>query len=254
VRASASARGLHVTLVVLAAATAAGFFSGVRSSEREGAGLLARPRGAAISAPSARSYRDMREREISPNAGVYVGAMARLEAGRPGVLDPVNQTDGERAQALERRASRRAFDGAPPTVPHRVLQMEAPSCLACHERGLVVGAARAPAMSHRRLDSCTQCHVVGADPRPVASTPLPPDNTFEGLRSWGRGARAWPGAPPTIPHPTLMRGTCAACHGTAGLSGLRSTHPWRESCPQCHASSASLDQRSPAPLGSTVSP
>ncbi|MBK6532709.1 MAG: hypothetical protein IPF99_24875 [Deltaproteobacteria bacterium] len=39
-----------------------------------------------------------------------------------------------------------------------------------------------------------------------------------------------------------MRGRCESCHGVLS-QGIRSTHPWRESCTQCHAPSAALDQR-----------
>jgi hypothetical protein len=40
-----------------------------------------------------------------------------------------------------------------------------------------------------------------------------------------------------------MREACASCHGPSGKRGLRSTHPVRASCQQCHARSAALDQR-----------
>jgi cytochrome c-type protein NapB len=103
-------------------------------------------------------------------------------------------------------------------------------------------------MSHARSDSCLQCHVVAIDPR--AGTPVTPEveTAFEGAWAPG-GARAWPGAPPTIPHATRMRERCDACHGPYGALGLRSTHPWRASCRQCHAASAELDQRSAVVVG-----
>jgi hypothetical protein len=54
--------------------------------------------------------------------------------------------------------------------------------------------------------------------------------------------RDYDGAPPTIPHPTLMRGECASCHGVFGADGIKTTHPWRQSCTQCHAMNAVNDQ------------
>jgi cytochrome c-type protein NapB len=153
-------------------------------------------------------------------------------------------TEAERTAALERRATGRAYDGAPPTVPHPVDQHAAPACLACHEHGARIGALVAPVMSHARRDNCLQCHVVARDPRPVEVTPPAPETEFIGMRS-RRGERAWPGAPPTIPHATTMRDRCDSCHGPYGALGMRPNHPWRASCSQCHAPSAALDQRGP---------
>ncbi|MFN7141654.1 MAG: hypothetical protein ACK4UN_20210, partial [Limisphaerales bacterium] len=68
-------------------------------------------------------------------------------------------------------------------------------------------------------------------------------NEFIGFMSPGKGKRAYPGAPPTIPHPTAMRSDCMRCHGPNGVAGLKTSHPYRQSCTQCHAPSAELDQR-----------
>ncbi|WP_437790391.1 nitrate reductase cytochrome c-type subunit [Sorangium sp. So ce693] len=247
------ARGLHVGLAAIVAVAAAGYFSGVRGTEQGVAELRGDPAPPSASV-EARSYADMRERAHGPNAGMYEGAFARLEAADADLYAPVEQSEADREAALERRASRRAYDGAPPTIPHRIEQLGAPDCLSCHERGLRVANLTAPRMSHRRYESCTQCHVVGADPRPLADTPPPPDNTFAGMASPRRGARAYEGAPPTIPHPTLMRSECASCHGVHGALGMRSTHPYRQSCTQCHAPSAELDQRAPRPLSAWPPP
>jgi cytochrome c-type protein NapB len=131
-------------------------------------------------------------------------------------------------------------------VPHAIDQIGVPACLACHDRGMQVGALIARPMSHEPRASCVQCHVVSEDPRPGVITPPPPVNTFVGLAAPNGGERAWDGAPPTIPHATRMRERCDSCHGVLGVVGMRSTHPWRASCTQCHAPSAALDQRAPA--------
>jgi cytochrome c-type protein NapB len=39
-----------------------------------------------------------------------------------------------------------------------------------------------------------------------------------------------------------MRSDCMSCHGYEGRLGIRTTHPWRNSCQQCHAPSAAMEQ------------
>lgn len=147
--------------------------------------------------------------------------------------------------ALADRASNRAYDGAPPTIPHAVRQNSAAECLACHEDALAVRGRTASAMSHAELASCTQCHVVSEQPMPGAA--LPPDatfaaNSFVGMVSPSKGERAWPIAPPTTPHHTSMRENCMSCHGPEGRDPLVTPHPERQSCQQCHPPSAGMDQ------------
>jgi cytochrome c-type protein NapB len=234
-----------------------GYFAGVRGTARDVEVLRARgsARGAELepAAVAPRSYADMRTKRYGDNAAAATAAFRAIadhvppvaSAGSVGTKETLTSPD-DRAAAIAARARRRAFDGAPPTIPHRIDQGapgRSPDCLACHERGLAVATLRAPAMSHRRLDACPQCHVVAVDPRPVANTPSAPENTFVGTRATGSSQRAWPGAPPLIPHPTLMRSACTSCHGPQGAQGLHTPHPFRESCQQCHAPSAALDQR-----------
>ncbi|WP_437585314.1 nitrate reductase cytochrome c-type subunit [Sorangium sp. So ce1000] len=247
------ARSLHVVLATIIAIAAVGFFSGVRGTE-QGVAALRGDSPLPSASVEARSYPDMRERAYGPNADMYEGAFTRLEAAHADLFAPVEPSEADREAALEKRASRRAYDGAPPTIPHRIEQLGAPDCLSCHERGLRVANLTAPRMSHVRYESCTQCHVVGDDPRPLTETPPAPENSFVGMASPRRGARAYEGAPPTIPHPTLMRSECASCHGVHGVLGIRSTHPYRQSCTQCHAPSAELDQRAPKALSAWPPP
>jgi nitrate reductase (cytochrome), electron transfer subunit len=176
------------------------------------------------------------------NAGMYADAVATLRAGIPEIGGPALRDEAGRDRALADRAARRAYEGAPPTIPHEVEQLAVGACLTCHERGASIVGRIAPAISHERYQSCLQCHVVERDPRGFGEAP-PPANAFVGLSAPGPGDRAWPGAPPTIPHPTTMRSECGSCHGPAGAAPLRTTHPERYSCEQCHAPSATLDQR-----------
>lgn len=154
---------------------------------------------------------------------------------------PVRTAD-ERAAAVSQRMDRRAYDGAPPVVPHPVTQESSASCLACHGPGLAVKDRLASRISHEHFSSCTQCHVPsGGTGLPTAEQGLlaafGKGNNFRGVSATGRSTRAWPGAPPTVPHPLLMRSDCLSCHGPVGLPGLRTSHPERQQCVQCHVQS-----------------
>lgn len=240
-------RSVQVLVTVAIVVAAAGLVSGVRGTGSDVRSFIA-ARPPAGTAPEARSYRDMRAAMHGPNAAVQPAWWRALAV--PDLFAPVVQSEADRDAALERRTARRAYDGAPPTIPHAIDQLAPPSCLTCHEHGARIASMVAPRISHPPLGSCVQCHVVAADPRPGVATPPAPATDFAGLAPPRGGARAWPGAPPTIPHTTWMRDHCASCHGTLGSHGIRSTHPWRASCTQCHAPSAQLDQRAPiAALG-----
>lgn len=160
----------------------------------------------------------------------------------PARTKPVER-GGELRRTVAERSKNRAYDGAPPTVPHPVRQDAASECLACHEEGLRLRGALASALPHAAFTSCTQCHVVQESPIPGADPPAETVGTaFVGLLDAEPGARAWTGAPPVIPHATPMRENCLGCHGPNGRDALRSSHPERESCTQCHAGRSSLAQ------------
>ena len=151
-----------------------------------------------------------------------------------------------KADDLKARANLRAYDGAPPTIPHAVRQSSAAECLACHDAGMQLRGRVARPMSHAPYASCTQCHVVAEAPMPGPT--LAPDatfatNTFVGLASPVAGPRAWDIAPPVIPHRQFMRERCMSCHGPNGRDAMRSTHPDRQQCVQCHAAQSGLEQR-----------
>lgn len=186
-------------------------------------------------------YRDVSAIGRGPNAGMYEQRLAR---GLPGLTDEVKR-DGDLAGVRAKRASRRAYDGAPPTIPHAVEQTGAPSCLACHGAGAKIGDKIAPAMSHRRYSSCTQCHVPQQTPLPNRPPAMLAPNSFRGLPAATTGTRAWGGAPPTIPHKVFMRERCASCHGVSGANPIRSTHPYRQSCQQCHVPDSGSAQDQP---------
>lgn len=134
------------------------------------------------------------------------------------------------------RAERRAYDGAPPVIPHKPFGMR---CIECHnERGMEVsGVGFAPPSPHESTrgmseDSrCRQCHVE------VQTSALFRESAFRGLpQDLRKGARLYSGAPPTLPHPVAMRENCLACHsGPAAREEIRCSHPERTRCLQCHA-------------------
>ncbi|MEZ4361335.1 MAG: nitrate reductase cytochrome c-type subunit [Kofleriaceae bacterium] len=260
-------RGLHIGLVVAATVATVGLLSGVESSGREVSSYLpARPAASTANpgnaASASRSYRDMRETMYGPNAALSDLWWQHLRQVPIAATVLAPATEEERAAALARRAARRAYDGAPPIIPHEIDQLAAPACLTCHDRGVSLAGVFAPRMSHEPRASCVQCHVAARgspEGLAAASGPGGPDartfagwqeeTAFVGLAAPLAGSRAWPGAPPMIPHTTWMRERCASCHGPAGVVGLRTPHPWRQSCTQCHAPSAWLDQRAPVALG-----
>lgn len=183
---------------------------------------------------------------------MYDGAFARLRDQGPSVNDEVVQTAEEREAVLGQRRERRAYAGAPPTIPHSVQQKDPAACLACHSSGAQIAGKRAPAMSHREYTMCTQCHAMQrTENEHVAQLGEYPDaleHGFEGLHEPSQGSRAYQGAPPTMPHPLFMRENCSSCHGVHGALGMRSTHPERQNCQQCHAESAPFDQAAVPPF------
>lgn len=151
----------------------------------------------------------------------------------------------EKEASLHLRSSRRAFNGAPPIIPHPVENTTDAACYACHANGVKLAGLKASVMSHQFLGNCLQCHAPMA-PTPFQNVDASVETSFVGLPAPKWGKRAHQGAPPTIPHSQWMRENCHACHGGPnGWAGMESTHPWRTNCTQCHAPSATLDQAIP---------
>ena len=149
-------------------------------------------------------------------------------------LAPVPGHDGVTKSAASERALRRAFDGAPPVIPHAAFG----PCVSCHsDSGMAVeGVGFSPPSPHARtkgmsaVSRCQQCHVFQTTRAVFA------DNGFDGLRQdLRRGRRLNALAPPVIPHQILMRENCQACHsGPTAREEIRTSHPERARCRQCH--------------------
>ena len=179
----------------------------------------------------------MRTSLVTVRAAVsLVAAVAVVAAGcsDPGQV-PVPDREGAVKSTASVRAERRAYDGAPPTVPHENFGA---ACTGCHdERGQsVTGVGFAPASPHDGTSKaggttrCRQCHVF------VTTDDLFVVSEYEGIpQNLAAGDRATAGAPPRIPHRILMRENCVACHdGPGAREEVRTTHPERTRCRQCH--------------------
>jgi cytochrome c-type protein NapB len=216
-----------------------------------------RPTTPAAGLMEAPRYAEINARARGPNRD-YQSDVRSLVSNAPLVTDPVIQTAADKELALARRAARRAYAGAPPVIPHPASADQPAVCLSCHANGVRVGDRIGPQISHRHLTNCTQCHALD-HPGSTAPGNLPGDITSDhgaasalnravGHPGPSAGLRAYPGAPPQMPHPTSMRENCTSCHGVLGQPGLRTTHPERMNCIQCHAQSAELNQtRFPEP-------
>ncbi len=237
-------RGVRVGLTIAIAAAAVGFFTGTRGGPVQES-VQRRPTATATAgvalAPRQADMEAMRYRDRRAEQSAALTAMAKPPRG---LLDPVQGSDSAYDQELLQRAELRAYDGAPPTIPHPIDQHGAPACLSCHEHGMSVNGKVARPLSHALFTSCTQCHVTRDGPMAV-SEPWPQQvsegSTFVGLMPPQHGARAYVAAPPLLPHRSFMRERCASCHGL-WANGIASSHPARQSCTQCHALSASADQ------------
>ncbi len=165
----------------------------------------------------------------------------------------------------------RAFPGAPPRIPHGLTAEEYRStgCNPCHERGGYVGrfSSYVPVTPHPGYTDCLQCHLpddvlVGVrfpDPRRNAlclqcHVPDAPAPEYVPL-DWEPPAwpetdrRALPGAPPAVPHDFQLRGDCLACHmGPAGVEEIRTDHPERANCRQCHVPALTEEDAFTRPL------
>jgi nitrate reductase (cytochrome), electron transfer subunit len=188
------------------------------------------------------SYSELRQSTRGPDRNVYLASAEQLRAQIGPLTGEFQRSPEEREAMLRARAERRAYDGAPPVVPHPVDERAIPNCLTCHEKGAVVGGLTARALSHPAFGSCLQCHTTApaAHGSPTVAS-VAPESAFEPEPFGGHGTRAWPEAPPAMPHSNWMRQNCSSCHGVAGHPGLRTPHADRQNCQQCHATTAGQD-------------
>jgi cytochrome c-type protein NapB len=143
--------------------------------------------------------------------------------------------DPAHAEAKEEYYKRRAYQGAPPRIPHELVTKKgigAGACLKCHEHGGYTAKfeAYAPITPHPEFLNCRQCHV------PILTEQSFTEGSgFEGLGHPTLQNKALISSPPTIPHDLQNRTDCLSCHGGAGgMTSIRVSHPYRANCVQCH--------------------
>ncbi|MCU0226132.1 MAG: nitrate reductase cytochrome c-type subunit [Bryobacterales bacterium] len=151
---------------------------------------------------------------------------------------------GDHARSLNDYYARRAYPGAPPAIPHGELNGStfgpAP-CLGCHRSGGYVPQfkAFAPITPHPELTSCNQCHVEAGNVGSFRET------QFVAASAPPINQQALTGAPPPIPHGLDMRNSCLSCHASPSApKEIRTDHPERVNCRQCHAAVVENGQQS----------
>lgn len=210
----------------------------------------------------------------SPDGEEPIATEAGVSRLRPGDLAVAPDYTGERqghVRVLEIYRRLRAYPGAPPRIPHGLTEEEfrRTTCNVCHRRGGWVArfGTYAPVTPHPEYGSCLQCHLpldelVGI-PRPVSESALvcdqchvdpdAPRRTFVEVdwrpAEWPETDRqAMAGSPHLIPHGLESRNNCLACHsGPGAVVELRTDHPERLGCRQCHVPDGSTDEPTPPP-------
>lgn len=187
----------------------------------------------------ATAYAELPDAPISPNHN-WKTELASFKQTPWDPFAPIELSHADKLAALEKRSRTRAFNGAPPTVPHPIDQVSSQACMACHGEGLKSATLRASKMPHPFYANCTQCHV--EDHAKFASAAVAFESDFVGLPAPTAGPRAFDNAPPVIPHATWMREDCLSCHGRTAEHGMKTTHAWRTNCQQCHAPQTDLNR------------
>jgi nitrate reductase (cytochrome), electron transfer subunit len=255
-----SKRATHVFIAIVAVTAASGYFMGIQQN------LALRPKDPttyalpdAVHEPGMREnggpatiseYSQLKEARQKANS-FWTNSIHNLAAPDPDFF-PTNQFNpGKRLEATAARMERRAYEGAPPVIPHHVEQNSSSNCLSCHGQGAVIQGRTASKISHAHFSECLQCHVPSLNSGvPVTVPDTFATNSWKGRPAPGTGERAYQGSPPVIPHRLSMREDCMSCHGPLGSEGLRTTHPYRNNCLQCHAIDSTVDQNLPVQTGS----
>ena len=165
---------------------------------------------------------------IPSEAGVFKRSEHALDYSNM----PIDETH---SRTLKEYYKNRAYPGAPPSIPHTVVDergLGGNACLKCHENGGYTEKyeAYAPVTPHPEMTNCRQCHVVQNTQTLFTAARL------EKLTAPKTGVNnALLGSPPMIPHQIQMRENCLACHaGPSAPKEIRVAHPERINCRQCH--------------------
>lgn len=245
-----------VILVVLLTASIvsiSGVFMGMRHSPKDEQGYkpwLNQPNGHASDdhhVHVAPRYADIPESDWKVDSH-WVSHLNTLPKASDEQVELPVMSAAERGEVIAHRAERRAYDGAPPVIPHAIQSIEVQSCVACHsaDANVLIAGKETPKMSHPMLANCTQCHVPSEGENFLKGNEiagLNVESLFVGASSPGKGDKAYDGAPPVVPHRLNMRQNCMACHGNGMANAVSTSHPQRKNCLQCHAPNATFDNR-----------
>ena len=191
-----------------------------------------------------------------------IGAEAEVFRTRADMMAIDPGTRRERAahqRTLKTFRYLRAYPGAPPRIPHGLTpdEFRTGACRTCHERGgySLRFAAYVPVTPHSEMGPCLQCHVGDGGITGISRPSSDPNSRCPTCHGSGGTPRAdasatlnwrttaWPQlprpipdrSPPSIPHDLQLRGNCIACHtGPAAVAEIRTSHPERADCRQCH--------------------
>lgn len=246
----------RVALIVAAAVSLAGAGLAVQRASTRRATDEARAPEAVPAVPGA---------PIAHEAEVF-----RTRPGAQAVEPDARRRDEAHPRTIATYRALRSYPGAPPRIPHGVTEVEfrTTRCNTCHERGGYSQrfGAYAPVNPHPERAMCLQCHAPAYE---LVGVPFPRTGANDPCRQCHAGvpakfsesAIAWRAAPwpalairalagaPVIPHDLDGRGNCLACHmGPGAVAELRTSHPERADCRQCHvtAGDASLVFSRPA--------
>ena len=246
---------LGVLVFILGIVAMSGFFMGMRETDTEVAGYR-KPVEVVPTAseefPPAPKYEDIQDSDMLANKHwQFDFTNLKSRDAMPDTAEPLNAD--QLVAILKQRGERRAYDGAPPVIPHEIDQQRAEACMTCHgpDSRIQIGGVIPSQISHPYFSNCTQCHVPADGLRRFTEeerSRLVVENDFQGLVMAGQGTRAYVGAPPTIPHALWMRQNCVACHGPGRQNAIQTSHPTRGNCLQCHAPNAKLDNRERYPI------
>ncbi|MFN3323490.1 MAG: cytochrome C [Bryobacteraceae bacterium] len=187
--------------------------------------------GSALYSESSQSRPAQVKSRDTPSLPVEAGPF--LIAAQAQSLSQAPEEENARRTLKDFYASR-AYPGAPPMIPHRLLDNRGfggRSCLICHGKGGYVPSfkAYAPVTPHPEMVSCLQCHL------PQKEEPLFSGIDWKKIDGPPRQPAAMAGAPLQIPHSLHMRENCLSCHGGPGaVAEIRTSHPERINCRQCH--------------------
>jgi len=202
---------------------------------------------------------------VDPILGEYEVFRSSTEYAALGLEAPRLRAAHPRTLVTYRRL--RAYPGAPPSIPHGFTadEFRTGACRTCHERGgySMRFGAYVPLTPHPEMGACLSCHV-GNDA--TIGIKLPTfDPNARCMQCHAKGGLIpardalftvlWPsivphstdGPPPDIPHSVRWRTDCLTCHsGPSAVREIRTDHPFRANCRQCHLATFEADLMEPA--------